>query len=77
MTFNAEFLWDGVNPEEGSANFPWKGNQALAEEHMRKIAQVIIENNPDIINLVEVENLNALSRLNDRFLQNRGYYPFW
>jgi exonuclease III len=76
MTFNAEFLWDGVQPEEGQADFPWKGSQTEAEEHMRRIAEVIIRANPDVINLVEVENLTALSRLNDLFLAGRGYRPF-
>ena len=41
MTFNAEFLWDGVYPEEGQADFPWKGSLTEAEEHMRRIAEVI------------------------------------
>src|SRR5262245_60761844 len=76
MTFNAEFLWDGVQPEEGQADFPWKGSQTEAEEHMRRIAEVIIRANPDVINLVEVENLASLTRLNDLFLAGRGYRPF-
>jgi hypothetical protein len=42
MTFNGEFLWDGVDPEEGSADFPWKGSQTEAEDHMCRLAEVII-----------------------------------
>lgn len=76
MTFNAEFLWDGVAPEEGSADFPWKGSQTEAETHMAKVAAVIIAQNPDILNLVEVENLDALTTLNDKFLAHRGYRPY-
>lgn len=76
MTLNAEFLWDGVAPEEGQADFPWKFSQIEAEEHMQEIAQIIIQNNPDIVNLVEVENLNALTTFNNNFLDGRGYRPY-
>jgi len=76
MTLNAEFLWDGVQPEEGRANFPWKGSQTEAEDHMRKVADLIIRSNPDIVNLVEVENLDALRTFNDKFLAGRGYKPY-
>lgn len=78
MTFNAEFLWDGVNPEEGASNvtFPWKGSQTEAEEHMSKVADVVIQSNPDVINLVEVENLDALTTFNTKFLSGRGYRPY-
>ncbi len=76
MTYNVEFLWDGITPEEGVATFPWKNNQTAADAHMREIADVIINNDPDIINLVEVENIDALTRLNDNFLSDRGYKPY-
>src|SRR5688572_22215007 len=72
MTFNAEFLWDGIPPEEGTADFPWRDSQAEAEEHMKAVADIIVQSNPDIINLVEVENLEALTTLNDKFLIGRG-----
>ncbi len=77
MTFNAEFLWDGVPPEEGSAGFPWKNSQVEAEEHMQAVADIINRSSPDIINLVEVENLEALTVLNDKFLAGRGYKPYF
>lgn len=77
MTLNAEFLWDGVAPEEGQADFPWKHSQTEAEDHMRKVAEVIIRSNPDVINLVEVENLNALTVFNTKFLAGRGYLPYF
>lgn len=78
MSFNAEFLWDGVDPEEGNpqVQFDWKGDQTEAEDHMRKVAEVIIRANPDIINMVEVENLQALTTFNDKFLAGRGYKPY-
>ena len=73
MTFNTYFMWDGVSPEEGQVQFPWKGSQVEADEHMQKIAEVIIRNDPDVVTLVEVEGLAALNRLNDNFLAGRGY----
>lgn len=76
MTYNVEFMWDGVAPEEGNVDFPWKGNQKAAEARMKKIAKVIKRSNPDIINLVEVENINALETLNSKFLEGAGYEPY-
>ncbi|MBI4861002.1 MAG: endonuclease/exonuclease/phosphatase family protein [Candidatus Riflebacteria bacterium] len=76
MTFNTEFLWDGVPPEEGEASFPHKGSREKAEEHMRGIAEVIRRANPDMVTLLEVENLRALHTLNEKFLRGLGYRPF-
>jgi len=76
MAFNAEFLWDGVEPEEGSATFPWRGSPDEALEHMEAIAQVIMAHDPDIISLAEVENLEALDLLNTTFLAGRGYQAY-
>lgn len=76
MTFNTEFLWDGLPPEEGSANFDWKNSPDEAREHMAKVAAVIAGCNADIVNLVEVENLDALNMLNNDFLQGRGYKAY-
>ena len=78
MTFNAEFLWDGIAPEEGNSQvkFDWKGDVAKAAVHMQKIAEVIRRNDPDIINLVEVENLAALTLFNDKYLAGMNYKPY-
>lgn len=76
MTFNAELLWDGVAPEEGRLEFPWKGDEEKAREHMKKIAEVIRKENPDIVNLVEVENINALNTFNTTFLKDLGYHAY-
>jgi len=40
VTFNAEFLFDGVL-SDGQANFGWKGSPTEAEEHMAEIAAEI------------------------------------
>lgn len=78
MTFNTEFLWDGIAPEEGNSQvkFDWKGDEIKAAAHMLKIAEVIRKNNADIINLVEVENLAALTLFNNEFLMGMGYKPY-
>ena len=76
MTFNVEFMWDGLQPEEGRVSFPWKGSPDEAAEHMAAIANVIIHSDPDIVNLVEVEGLPALQKLNNDFLQSRGYKAY-
>jgi len=76
MSLNAEFLWDGVEPEEGRVDFPWKNSQCEAEEHMKRVANLIIVSNPDIVNLIEVENIEALNTFNDKFLKDRGYMPY-
>ena len=77
MTLNTEFLWDGVEPEEGQASFPWKFSQTEAAEHMSRIAEIIIRSNPDIVNLVEVENEEALNTFNSNFLAGRGYKAYF
>ena len=79
MALNCEFMWDGVAPEEGSSTitFPWKGNQKLAEAHMKQVANLILRGNPDIVSLEETENLHAVQVLNDKFLAGRGYKPYF
>jgi len=77
MTLNAKFLWDGMEPEEGGVDFPWKGSPTEAEEHMIDVAQIIIRSNPDIVNLVEIENEHALNTFNNRFLTGRGYRAYF
>ena len=76
MTLNAEFLWDGREPEEGQVGFMWRGAPDEADEHLEEIADIIIAHNPDIVNLCEVENLDALERLNTEFLAGMGYAAY-
>ncbi|MEM9272693.1 MAG: endonuclease/exonuclease/phosphatase family protein [Cyanobacteria bacterium P01_F01_bin.143] len=78
MTYNAEFLWDGREPEEGisSIQFPWKDKPAAADAHMQAIANVILRNNPDIVNLVEVENFQTLKYFNNKFVSDQRYQPY-
>ena len=75
-TFNTYFMWDGIAPEEGQVDLPYKGDSVAAGEHMEDIAFVIKTINPDIINLVEVENINALKRLNEKYLNGMRYKAY-
>ena len=76
MTFNGEFLWDGVNPEEGQVDFDWKNNPTAAAAHMADIAAIIQQHDPDIINMVEVESLVALETFVSNHLANSGYVAY-
>ena len=78
LNYNAQFLWDGIAPEDGSKNvtFPWRGNPKLADAHMAQVAKVIRQHDPDIINLDEVEGLAALKHFNQRHLTGLGYKAY-
>ena len=78
MTLNAEFLWDGVGPEEGHPRirFPWRHKRVEAERHMERIAEIVRACDPDLAVICEVENRSALERFNDGFLRESGYRAF-
>lgn len=76
MTYNAEFLWDGQQPEEGRPEFEWKGHPAYATARMQAVASVILDAGPDVVNLVEVENEQVVAFLS-RVLAEQGYQPFF
>lgn len=76
-TLNAEFLWDGQPPEDGTeSRFPWKGSVAKAEEHMAEVATIVRALDADLLNLVEVENRAALEHFNRKFLKGMGYTAY-
>lgn len=76
-TWNAEFLWDGRQPEDGDdATFPWRGSPAKAEAHMADLARVVRDLDADLLNLAEVENLAAIELFNAKFLQGMGYRAY-
>lgn len=77
MTFNCEFMWDGVEPEEGRIEFEHKGDVEKAEAHMKDLAEVIRRHNPHIVNLVETEGVNAVETLNNKFLKDLGYTVYF
>ncbi|MEP0766262.1 MAG: hypothetical protein HRF45_06950 [Fimbriimonadia bacterium] len=77
MALNAEWLWDGLPPEEGRVEFgDRRGSPHKSAEHMKAIAAIIAKADADIVLLCEVENLKALEMLNDRYLQGKGYRAF-
>ena len=75
MTYNAEFLFDGLSPE-GQADFQWKSSPDEARTHMAAIADIIKAANADIVNLVEIENLSVLETLNNDFLSGYNYKSY-
>ncbi len=77
MILNAEFMWDGVAPEEGRIDFAWKGSQPQAEAHMADIAAIVRAHDPDLLHLAEVENRRALDTFNEKFLGDRGYRAYF
>ena len=79
MHLNAEFMWDGVAPEEGNptVHFDWRGSPVEAAAHMQAVAAIINRNNPDIVSLCEVENKDALDKLNNDFLSGKGYKAYF
>ena len=74
-TYNADFLFDG-NPPEGQANFPWKNNPDLADQHMRSVAEIIRRLNADMVNVLEVEDLDVLKHMNGAYLKGMGYEAY-
>ncbi len=77
MAWNVEFLWDGRSPEEGKIEFDRKGSPEKAEAHMANVATVVKRHDPDILHLSEVENRRALDTLNEKFLADSGYRPYF
>ncbi len=61
-TFNARFLFDGVEPD-GEASFPWKRNPSAARQHVRDIAALLKPLDADLLHISEVEDLDTLKRL--------------
>lgn len=74
-TFNAEFLFDGVD-NEGQADFPWKGDPALARAHRDSVARVIRALDADVLMVEEVENLETLEMLVSESLADLGYTAY-
>lgn len=73
-SFNVEFLFDGEG-DEGQADFPWKGNPALAREHRDEIGVAIRALDADVVLMPEVENLGVLQMLIAESLADLGYTP--
>ncbi|MEM1203244.1 MAG: endonuclease/exonuclease/phosphatase family protein [Acidobacteriota bacterium] len=76
MTLNAEFLWDGIAPEDGDIDFEGKGDPERADAQMAAVADIIRRSDPDLVNLVEVEGPDALDRFNRGFLEDAGYLAY-
>lgn len=75
-TFNTNFLWDGIKPEDGIIDNIHKNNPQVAAQHMKNIAHVIKEINADILNIIEVESFEALKYFNDNYLTEMNYHAY-
>eukprot|EP01038_Epipyxis_sp_PR26KG_P015822 gene15822-21431_t len=76
VQYNAEWLFvDGADSCPGTT-CPWK-DDSQAQTHLSKIAQVIADLNPDLINLCEVESCDELTLLTQSSsLSSLGYKPY-
>jgi len=69
VAYNAEWLFDGVDDPSGS---PWTSPKA-AQAHLEAVADVLRPLDADFVSLAEVEDAQALARLNR--LLGGGYVP--
>ncbi len=60
--------------EGGNINMLEKGFDIIDDKQRKNTAQVILENNPDVICLQEVENLETLKKFNSKYLKRK--YPY-
>jgi endonuclease/exonuclease/phosphatase family metal-dependent hydrolase len=65
VAWNPEFLWDGLEPEDGSSEveFAWKGNPEIAARRIAEVAEILGGLDPDIAVLSEIEGGHILDRL--------------
>src|SRR3989338_8471301 len=66
-TFNTLWLFDGI----GDKTAPWKSKQE-ADTHVQNVASIIETINATMINLVEVESCEIITRL----IKDNGYLPY-
>ncbi|HET6566949.1 MAG TPA: endonuclease/exonuclease/phosphatase family protein [Rhodothermales bacterium] len=74
--YNGEFLFDGTG-NEGQADFPWKDDPLKAQEHLRRVGDVIRSLDADVVMLAEVENDAVLKALIDGPLAGMGYRAYF
>lgn len=60
--------------EGGNINMLKAGFDEIDDKQRKNTAQVILKNNPDVICLQEVENLETLKKFNSKYLNRR--YPY-
>jgi len=75
-SFNTEWLFltgEGKSDCPGSG-CPWK-NETTAVAHLKTIAKVLTDINADIVNIVEVQNCNVLTKLNQQ-IPHLKYLPY-
>ncbi len=73
VQYNAEWLFIDIYNGCPGSSCTWK-NQTEAQTHLKNVAQVINDLNPDIINICEVEGCDELNQLIS--LTNTKYRPY-
>jgi exonuclease III len=71
-SFNAYFLF---NETTGGIS-PWKDNHTLAAAHLERVASVVRQLNPDVLNFVEVDNCDTLRNVIALVGEEYGYKPY-
>lgn len=80
-TYNVENLFDlqysGHEYEEYIPNSAWRWNADTYRVKLKNIAKVIVDINPDIIALQEIESLQALKDLKIQIKRDGLYFPYF
>lgn len=78
MSLNAQWMWDGIEPEESDIPFSdRKGDPEASLAYIGRIARIIERMRPDMVFLQEIEGENALDLLNNEFLSDYGYKVYF
>lgn len=81
MSWNVQNLFDGVHnggeyKEFDPAEKGW--NESLFHDRLRNLSEIILETvppfGPDLLVLMEIENINTLQQLNQYYLPQCGYH---
>jgi endonuclease/exonuclease/phosphatase family metal-dependent hydrolase len=80
-TYNVENLFDlkhsGHEYEDYIPNTSWRWNADTYRVKLKNIAKVIVDMNPDIIALQEIESLQALKDLRAQIQRTGLYFPYY
>ena len=80
-TYNVENLFDlvyhGNEYEEYIPNTSWRWNQSTYHQKLKNISKVIVDMDPDMIALEEIESLRALKDLRAQLQRSGSYFPYY
>ena len=80
-SYNVENLFDlnynGHEYEQYIPNTSWKWNRDTYRKKLKNISKVIVDMDPDIIALQEIESLQALKDLRAQVQRDGLYLPYY